>query len=72
MTFIKVEIIEHPENKYNSIIVTPKDSDPETLHQMDLILHAITTQTPKRGGYQIGSNVLKIDVLTENLISQIE
>lgn len=67
MAFIKIEVQEHEEEGYNSVIITPRDDDEDTRRQVDLILHAVMSSSLKRGGAVMGSSQIRIDVKTDDL-----
>lgn len=68
--FIKVEVVEG--DKFNTLYVTARDDSAESLKQLDLILHAIMSQQPKRGGQVMGKPQMKIDVLKADIVSEVK
>lgn len=70
MAFIKVEVQEN--EGFNTLVITPRDNDDESRKQMDLIFHAIMSSQPKRGGAVPGTNSMKVDVKTEDLLKELD
>lgn len=61
-TILKVEVEIHPE--FHRILVTPRDSDSDSLANLDAIYHALMTTQPRRGKYIPGTSGFVVDVKT--------
>lgn len=69
MPFIKAEI---QENKgFNTLVLSSRDDDAESLRQLDLIFHAVMSSQPKRGGAVPNATMYKVDVKTEDLVREL-
>lgn len=68
--FIKVEVVEG--EKFNTLYITARDDSAESLKQLDLILHAVMSQQPKRGGQVMGKPQMKVDVLKADMVTDVK
>lgn len=70
MPFIKVEV---QENKgFNTLVISSRDNDEESLKQLDLVFHAVMSSQPKRGAAVPGASMYKVDVKLEDLIRELK
>lgn len=70
MPFIKAEIQEN--EGFNTLVLSSRDGDEESLRQLDLIFHAVMSSQPKRGGAVPNANMYKVDVKTGDLIRELD